>query len=132
MDRVAHYLRRWETLLLLILLVVIAVNAAAVPGFLGLQNQSNLLVLSLEKAIVALAMAFVIISGEIDLSVASVMGLCAVVMAVTWQSAPIETNSCRVSNSFCKMRCRSGWVIMGVMPLSFRAKISSLMACGML
>lgn len=86
MDRIAPYLRRWETLLLVILLVVIAVNAAAVPGFLGLQNQSNLLELSLEKAIVALAMAFVIISGEIDLSVASVMGLCAVVMAVAWEA----------------------------------------------
>jgi rhamnose transport system permease protein len=91
MDRVAPYLRRWETLLLVLLLVVFAVNAAAVPGYLGLQNQSNLLELSLEKAIVALAMAFVIISGEIDLSVASVMGLCAVVMAVTWQNGmPIE------------------------------------------
>lgn len=86
MDRIAPYLRRWETLLLVILLVVIAVNAAAVPGYLGLQNQSNLLELSLEKAIVALAMAFVIISGEIDLSVASVMGLSAVVMAVTWDN----------------------------------------------
>lgn len=91
MDRIAPYLRRWETLLLVLLLVVFAVNAAAVPGYIGLQNQSNLLELSLEKAIVALAMAFVIISGEIDLSVASVMGLCAVVMAVTWQSGlPIE------------------------------------------
>lgn len=86
MDRIAPLLRRWETLLLLILLVVVAINAAAVPGYLGLTNQSNLLELSLEKAIVALAMAFVIISGEIDLSVASVMGLCAVVMAVSWQN----------------------------------------------
>ena len=91
MDRIAPYIRRWETLLLVLLLVVFAVNAAAVPGYLGLQNQSNLLELSLEKAIVALAMAFVIISGEIDLSVASVMGLSAVVMAVVWQNGmPIE------------------------------------------
>ena len=91
MDRVAPYFLRWETLLLVLLLVVFVVNAAAVPGYIGLQNQSNLLELSLEKAIVALAMAFVIISGEIDLSVASVMGLCAVVMAVTWQNGlPIE------------------------------------------
>ena len=86
MDRIAPYLRRWETLLFVILLVVVSVNAAAVPGYLGLENQSNLLELSLEKAIVALAMAFVIISGEIDLSVASVMGLCAVIMAITWEA----------------------------------------------
>jgi rhamnose transport system permease protein len=88
---VGGYLRRWESLLLVLLLVVVAVNAAAVPGYLGLQNQSNLLELSQEKAIVALAMAFVIISGEIDLSVASVMGLSAVVMAMVWQAGlPIE------------------------------------------
>ena len=74
-----------------LLLLVIVINAVEVPGYLGLQNQSNLLVLGLEKAIVALAMAFVIISGEIDLSVASVMGLAGVVMAWLWQGGmPIE------------------------------------------
>lgn len=84
-------LRRWEGLLLGLLLSVVLVNAAAVPGYLGLQNQSNLIVLGLEKAIVALAMTFVIVSGEIDLSVASVMGLSGVVMATLWQHGmPIE------------------------------------------
>jgi len=89
--RLRSLARGWEGFLLLLLLLVIALNAAVVPGFLGLQNQSNLLVLGLEKAIVALAMAFVIISGEIDLSVASVMGLAGVVTAWVWQSGvPIE------------------------------------------
>ena len=53
----------------------------AVPGYLNPQNQINLLELSVEKAIVALALAFVIVSGEIDLSIASVMGLAAVLVA---------------------------------------------------
>lgn len=89
--RLTPYLRRWETFLFVLLIAVMAVNAIAAPGYLGLQNQSNLLELSLERAIVALAMAFVIISGEIDLSVASVMGLCAVIMGVAWQAGvPIE------------------------------------------
>ena len=56
-------------------------NAAAVPGYLNPQNQVNLLQLSIEKAIVALAMTFVIIGGEIDLSVASIMGLSAILFA---------------------------------------------------
>lgn len=91
MARLSPYLRRWETLLLALLVGVMATNALAAPGYLGLQNQSNLLELSLERAIVALAMAFVIISGEIDLSVASVMGLSAVIMGVLWQAGlPIE------------------------------------------
>ena len=74
-------LRSWEGLLLVILIVVVALNALAAPGYLTVQNQVNLFQLGVEKAIVVLSMAFVIISGEIDLSVASVMGLAAVVVA---------------------------------------------------
>jgi rhamnose transport system permease protein len=71
----------WEGLLLVLLLAVIAANAAVVPGYLNPQNQVNLLVLSIEKVIVALAMTFVIVGGEIDLSVASIMGLAAILFA---------------------------------------------------
>jgi rhamnose transport system permease protein len=74
-------LRTWDGLLLGILLVVVAFNAVATPGYLSVQNQINLFQLSVEKAIVVLAMTFVIVSAEIDLSVASVMGLAAVVVA---------------------------------------------------
>ncbi len=80
----ASSLRRlisWEGLLLLILLVVVALNAAFTPVYLGVNNQVNLFQLSIEKIIVALVMAFIIINGEIDLSVASVMGLAACVLA---------------------------------------------------
>ena len=78
---VNRYLRRWEALLLFFLLVVLAYNITQVSNFLTAQNQANLFQLSIEKAIVALIMTFVIISGEIDLSVASVMGLSAAVIA---------------------------------------------------
>ena len=74
-------LRSWEGLLFVILIVVVALNALAAPGYLTVQNQINLFQLSVEKAIVVLIMTFVIVSGEIDLSVASVMGLAAVVVA---------------------------------------------------
>jgi rhamnose transport system permease protein len=78
---VGRRLRTWEGLLFVLLLVVIVLNAAAVPGYLNPQNQVNLLQLSIEKAIVALSMTFVIIGGEIDLSVASIMGLSAILFA---------------------------------------------------
>ena len=61
--------------------MVVALNAIAAPGYLTIQNQINLFTLGVEKAIVVLVMTFVIISGEIDLSVASVMGLAAVIVA---------------------------------------------------
>jgi predicted ABC-type sugar transport system permease subunit len=70
-------LRSWEGLLLLILVATIAVNATMSPMFLTIGNQINLFQLSIEKIIVALMMALVIINGEIDLSVASMMGLAA-------------------------------------------------------
>lgn len=70
-----------EGLLLTLLVVVVLANASAVPGYLNLQNQVNLLQLSIEKAMVVLVMTFVIVGGEIDLSVASVMGLAAVLVA---------------------------------------------------
>ena len=76
----------WEGLLLLILIATISVNAAIVPQFLTLQNQINLFQLSIEKIIVALAMTFIIINAEIDLSVASVMGLSACAFAILVQA----------------------------------------------
>jgi len=88
--RISTRLRSWEGLLLLILGVVIVLNTVFAPNYLfgdlGSQNQVNLWWIGIEKAIVVLAMAFVIINGEIDLSVASVMGLSAVVMAITWEA----------------------------------------------
>lgn len=81
----------WEGLLLVLLLAIVAVNAVVVPGYLGVQNQVNLLQLNIEKVIVVLAMTLVIIAGEIDLSVASVMGLSAVLVAwLTEGGVPME------------------------------------------
>jgi len=75
-------LKSWEGLLVIILAVTIMANAALAPQFLTVQNQINLFQLSIEKIIVATAMTFIIINGEIDLSVASVMGLSACAFGV--------------------------------------------------
>lgn len=70
-------LKSWEGFLLLSLVVIIGINAGLSPEFLTLGNQINLFQLSIEKIIVALVMTFIIINGEIDLSVGSMMGLSA-------------------------------------------------------
>ena len=70
-------LKSWEGFLLLSLLVIIGINSGMTPEFLTLGNQINLFQLSIEKIIVALVMTFIIINGEIDLSVGSMMGLSA-------------------------------------------------------
>lgn len=84
-DRFVARLRSWDGLLLAVLIVVLALNYLFAPNFLTVQNQVNLWQNGIEKAIVVLAMAFVIINGEIDLSVASVMGLAAAIVAFLWE-----------------------------------------------
>jgi rhamnose transport system permease protein len=79
-------LRSWEGLLLAILVIVVALNTALAPSYLEVQNQINLFQLSIEKIIIALVMALIIINGEIDLSVASVMGLAAAMLASLYEA----------------------------------------------
>jgi rhamnose transport system permease protein len=76
------WLKSWEGLLLVILAVTLTSNVVLAPEFLTLQNQINLFQLSIEKIIVAVVMTFIIINGEIDLSVASTMGLSACMFGV--------------------------------------------------
>ena len=70
-------LKTWEGILLILLAATLVANIALAPQFLTLQNQVNLFQLSIEKIIVAMTMTLIIINAEIDLSVASVMGLSA-------------------------------------------------------
>jgi rhamnose transport system permease protein len=81
MARIWERLRSWEGLLLAVLLFVVVVNIVQSPFYLGINNQVNLFQLSIEKIIVALVMTAIIINGEIDLSVASMMGLSACILA---------------------------------------------------
>ena len=74
-------LKSWEGLLLAILVVVVVNNAVQSPVYLSVENQVNLFQLFVERIIVALAMTFIIVNGEIDLSVASVMGLASCLLA---------------------------------------------------
>jgi rhamnose transport system permease protein len=78
---IPSFLRRWETLLLAMLVVIAGANSSDTPFYLGVGNIVNLFQLEIEKIIVALMMTLIIINGEIDLSVASVMGLASCVAA---------------------------------------------------
>jgi rhamnose transport system permease protein len=85
-------LKSWEGFLLVLLLVIIAINSIQAPAYLSIGNQINLFQLSIEKIIVVLAMTFVIINAEIDLSVASMMGLSACALGYLHeQGVPIQT-----------------------------------------
>lgn len=85
------WLRSWEALLLAILAGVVIVNTQLSPFYLSPANLINVFQLSIEKIIVALVMTLIIINGEIDLTVASVMGLTASLFAWLFsQGVPAE------------------------------------------
>jgi rhamnose transport system permease protein len=71
---------------MVVLAITIVINVLLSPFYFGVDNFINLFWLSNEKIIVVVIMTFVIISGEIDLSVASVMGFSAAVMATVHQT----------------------------------------------
>jgi rhamnose transport system permease protein len=73
-------LARWEALLLLVLAVDFAFNAAVSPYFLDPLTLSDATVNFTEKALVALPMALLIICREIDISVAGIMALASTAM----------------------------------------------------
>ena len=73
--------RSWTLLLTAILVGSIIYNVDGSDNYLTVDNLVNLFELSIEKIIVVVAMTFVIIAGEIDLSVASVMVLAASIVA---------------------------------------------------
>jgi len=91
-DRLRALAFRHEALLFLILVVSLAVLAGQSDRFLTTANVLNQGRLMGEVALVALPMTYVIITGGIDLSVGSVMGLSAIVLGVSWKNVglPLE------------------------------------------
>jgi rhamnose transport system permease protein len=75
---------RWETALALVVVAIIGIGASASPQFLTGSNMFNLGLSNGEIAIMALPMTLIIISGEIDLSVASILGMASALLGVLW------------------------------------------------
>jgi rhamnose transport system permease protein len=85
-------LANWNVAVVVVTLVVLAVAAGTVPNFGTSQNFGFLVLDLLPIALVALPMTFIIVTGEIDLSVASTLGLSSAVMGSLWNSGlAIET-----------------------------------------
>jgi rhamnose transport system permease protein len=68
-------LARWETLLGVLLVAFLVLGTSLSPYFLSASNFSDMTSNLMEKAIMALPLALIIIAGEIDLSVESMAGL---------------------------------------------------------
>ena len=68
---------RWEWLLVLLVVVVVAVNAQLSPFFLNTRNMMRATADFMEMGLMILPMVFIIITANIDLSVASTLAMCA-------------------------------------------------------
>ncbi len=76
----------WEALLFMVAVLIFIANAFASPYFLNAWNLSDATFNFTEKAMVAFAMALLIISGEIDLSVAAIIALASTAMGAAAQA----------------------------------------------
>lgn len=79
-------LKSWETLLLAVAIGIFVINSFASPYFLNVWNLSDATFNFTEKAMIAFAMALLIISGEIDLSVAAIIALASTMMGVVMEA----------------------------------------------
>jgi rhamnose transport system permease protein len=77
---------QWEWFLILLFVGINIMNANLSPYYLNSSGLLNATSSFLEKAFIALPMAFVLVLGEIDISVASTVALSSVVMAVSYNN----------------------------------------------
>lgn len=78
-------LKSWEMLLFFVAIAIFIGNSFASPYFLNAWNLSDATFNFTEKAMIAFAMALLIIAGEIDLSVASIIALASTAMGAAAQ-----------------------------------------------
>ncbi|GAA2459109.1 ABC transporter permease [Actinomadura vinacea] len=88
----ARGLIRWETAVLVLLVAVFCGGAGFSPDFAGTDNLSFALGDLSEIALIALPMTLLVVCGQVDLSVASVLGLCSALTGGLWDAGwAIET-----------------------------------------
>ena len=83
---ILRLMKRWEARLVLLLVLASVVNSLLSPHFLNVHNLFDMTFSFMEQGMMALTMAFIIIRSDIDLSVASNLGMSAVVMGATYQA----------------------------------------------
>lgn len=90
--RIRDLLLSQEGVLFLIMIVSVIVLASQTDKFLTTDNLLNQGRQLTEVGLVALPMTFIIITGGIDLSVGSILGLCAIVLGYSWENLglPLE------------------------------------------
>jgi len=95
---------RWEAILAILLLIAIAGGGIVNSDFLTPDNWANLLANFVEIALMALPLSLIVIAGEIDLSVASILGLSSCFLGVLWEDKfpmPLAIALCLLLGALC-------------------------------
>ena len=79
-EKIIDTITKWEFILVVLFIGVVVVFSNLSPYFLDYFNLMNTTFNFMEKAIMALPMIFVIMCGDIDISVASILALCSFAM----------------------------------------------------
>ncbi|ADQ06405.1 inner-membrane translocator [Caldicellulosiruptor hydrothermalis 108] len=79
-------LYRWEIVLIILLVVVNIINSSISPYYLNARNLLDATTTFLDKAFIVFPMIMVLILGEIDISVGSIVALSSVIMGVLYKS----------------------------------------------
>ena len=111
-----HFFFQWEWVLFILLIVVFIVNSIISPYFLSWGTIINTPTTFLDKAFIVFPMIFVIILGKIDISVASITTLSAVIMAVAYNAGlPMP-----LAMLLCLLVGTAGGAINGLLMIRFR------------
>lgn len=95
---------QWEWLLVLIFIVINVINANLSPYYLNFNTIIDATMTFLDKAFIVLPMAFILVLGDIDISVGSTVALSSVIMAVLYNMGlpmPIAMIVCLAVGTLC-------------------------------
>jgi len=94
----------WETILALLLLIAVVGGTFLNKDFLTIENWSDLLANFVEIALMALPLSLIVITNDIDLSVASMLGLSSSLLGLLWEyklAMPLAIVICLVVGALC-------------------------------
>jgi len=127
----------WEVVLLGIFVVFNACMALSTRHYLDIHNLFDMTTMFSEKAMLAMIVAFIIITGNLDLSVGSTMALSSVSMAVAfrsgmgiWPAAAVGIavgGLCGLANGLIVARLRISSIIVTLATFSLYRGIASVM-----
>ncbi|NCC14552.1 MAG: ABC transporter permease, partial [Spirochaetia bacterium] len=85
-NRLIEFFTKWEVILVIIFTLMVLFFSGRTPYFLDWFNLMNATFQFSEKAIMALPMIFIIMCGDIDISIASIIALCAYAVGTAAQA----------------------------------------------